>query len=75
MLANYNKILQEIAVHATTRVRCCSESSFSSFHICFKLILPTRSSWSSEDLFLDVCICVGHNRNQFGKGAKCRVTI
>jgi len=26
MLANYNKIPPEIAVHATTRVRCCSES-------------------------------------------------
>jgi len=31
MLANYNKIPTEIAVHATTRVKCCSESAFSSF--------------------------------------------
>jgi len=30
MLANYNKIPPEIAVHATTRGRCCWESSFSS---------------------------------------------
>jgi len=37
--ANYNKILQKIAVHATTHGRCCSESSFSSFYICYKLIL------------------------------------
>jgi len=44
MLANYNKITPEIADHATTRVRCCSESSFSSFYIRSKLILPTRSS-------------------------------
>jgi len=44
MLANYNEILPEIAVHATTRVRFCSESSFSSFYIHSKLILPTRSS-------------------------------
>jgi len=43
MLANYNKILPKIAVHATTRGRC-SESSFSSFYIRSKLILPTRSS-------------------------------
>jgi len=41
MLANYNKIPPEIAVHATTRVKCCSESSFSSFDIRSKLILPT----------------------------------
>jgi len=27
MLAYYNKILPKIAVHATTRGRCCSESS------------------------------------------------
>jgi len=44
MLAKYNKIPPEIAVHATTRVRCCSESSFSRFYICSKLMLPTRSS-------------------------------
>jgi len=44
MLANYNKILTKIAVHATTRGRCCSESSFSSFYICSKLSRPTRSS-------------------------------
>jgi len=44
MLANHNKILPEIAVHCTTCGRCCSESSFSSFYICSKLILPTRSS-------------------------------
>jgi len=31
MLADYNKIPPEIGVHATTRVRCCSESSFPSF--------------------------------------------
>jgi len=29
MLANYNKILLKIAVHATTHGRYCSESSFS----------------------------------------------
>jgi len=29
MLANYNKILPKIVVHATTRGRCWSESSFS----------------------------------------------
>jgi len=33
MLANYNKIPPEIAVHVTTRGRCCSESSFSSFYL------------------------------------------
>jgi len=44
MLANYNKITPEIAAHATTCVACCSESSFSSFYIRSKLILPTRSS-------------------------------
>jgi len=44
MLANYNKILPKIAVYATTRGRCCSESSFSSFYIRSKVILPTRSS-------------------------------
>jgi len=44
MLANYNKISPEIAVHATTQVRRCSESSFSSFYVRSKLILPTRSS-------------------------------
>ena len=37
MLANYNEILPKIAVHATTRGRCCSESLFSSFYICSKL--------------------------------------
>jgi len=44
MLANYNKIIRKTAVHVTTRGRCCSESSFSSFCIRSKLILPTRSS-------------------------------
>jgi len=44
MLANYNKILQRISVHATTRGRCCSESSFSGFYIRSKLIIPKRSS-------------------------------
>jgi len=44
MLANYNKIPPESAVHATTRMWCCSESSFSSFYIHSKLILPTWSS-------------------------------
>jgi len=44
MLANYNKISPDIAIHATAHVRCCSESSFSSFYIRSKLILPTRSS-------------------------------
>jgi len=44
MLANYNKIPLEITVHATTRVRCCSESSFSSFYVRSERILPTRSS-------------------------------
>jgi len=44
MLANYNKILPKIAVHATTRRRCCSESSFSSFYRRSKVIVPTRSS-------------------------------
>jgi len=44
MLANYNKILPKIAVHATMRGRCCSESLFSSFYIRFKLILLTQSS-------------------------------
>jgi len=43
MLANYNKIAQKIAVHATTCERC-SASSFWSFYIRSKLILPTRSS-------------------------------
>jgi len=38
MLANYNKILPKIAVHATTRGRC-SESSFSSFYIAYVLNL------------------------------------
>jgi len=42
MLANYNQITPEIAVHATTRVRWWSESSFSSFYIRSELILPTR---------------------------------
>jgi len=28
MLANYNKILPKIAVHAAMRGRCCSESCF-----------------------------------------------
>jgi len=32
MLANYNRVLPKTAVHATTRGRCCSESSFSSFY-------------------------------------------
>jgi len=40
----YNKILPKISVHTTTHGRCCSESSFSSFYTCSKLILPTRSS-------------------------------
>jgi len=44
MLSNYSNILPKIAVHATTRGRCCSESSFSSFYIRSRLILPTRSS-------------------------------
>jgi len=44
MLANYKKITPDIAVHATTRVRCWSESSFSRFYIRSQLILPTRSS-------------------------------
>jgi len=44
MLANYNEILPKIAVRATTRGRCCSESSFSTFYIRSKLILATRSS-------------------------------
>jgi len=44
MLANYSKILLKIAVRATTRGRCCSESSFFSFYARSKLILPTRSS-------------------------------
>jgi len=44
MLANYNKIIQKIAVHDTTCGKCCSESSFSSFYMRSKLILPTRSS-------------------------------
>jgi len=44
MLANYNKILPKLAVHATTRGKCRSESSFSSFYIRSKLILATRSS-------------------------------
>jgi len=44
MLANYNKILPKLAVHATTCGRCCSESSFSSCYIHSKLILPTQSS-------------------------------
>jgi len=43
MLANYSKIAQKIAVHATTGGRG-SEASFSSFCIHSKLILPTRSS-------------------------------
>jgi len=43
MLANYNKIAQTIAVHATTCGRCWA-ASFSSFYIHSKLILPTRSS-------------------------------
>jgi len=43
MLANYNEVLPKIAVHATTPGRC-SESSFSSFYIRSRLILPTRSS-------------------------------
>jgi len=44
MLFNHNKIPPGIAVHATTRVRCCPESSFWSFYIRSKLILSTRSS-------------------------------
>jgi len=44
MLANYNNILPKIAVYATTRGRCYSESWFSSFYIRSKLILPTWSS-------------------------------
>jgi len=44
MFANYNKILPKIAVNATTRGRCCSESLFSSFYIRSKPILPRRSS-------------------------------
>jgi len=44
MLANYKKIPAEIAVHATTRVKYCSQFSFSSSYIRSKLILPTRSS-------------------------------
>jgi len=44
MLDNYKKILPKIAVRATTRGRCCSESSFPSFYIRSKLILPKRSS-------------------------------
>jgi len=45
MLVNYNKILPKIAVHATTRGRCCSESCCSeSFYIRSKRIHPTRSS-------------------------------
>jgi len=31
MLANYNKILLKIVVHATTHGRCCSESNFQVF--------------------------------------------
>jgi len=45
MLANYNKILPKIAVHATARGRCCWESPFSSFYMRYKLILLTRSFW------------------------------
>jgi len=44
MLANYNKILPKISVHATMRGRCCSESSFSSLYTRSKLILPTQLS-------------------------------
>jgi len=44
MLANYNKIPPEIAVHATIRVRCCSESSFSIFNIRSEFIFAKRSS-------------------------------
>jgi len=44
MSANYNKVLPKIAVHATARGRCFSESSFLSFYIRSKLILLTRSS-------------------------------
>jgi len=44
MLANYNKILPKIAVHATTHGRCYSEPSFSSFYIRSKLIRLTGSS-------------------------------
>jgi len=43
MLANY-KNSPKIAVHATTFGRCCSASSFSSFYIRSKLILPTWSA-------------------------------
>jgi len=75
MLANYNKIPLEIAIHATTRVRFCSKSSFSSFYICSKIILDYPNS---KDMFfsnIDVCICVGNNGNQPGKGVKYQVTI
>ena len=45
MLANYNKILPKIAVHATTRGRYCSECSFSSFRIyVLNLFLPFNDS-------------------------------
>jgi len=44
MLADCNNNPQKIAVHATTCGRCCSASSFSSFYIRYKPILPTRSS-------------------------------
>jgi len=45
MLANYNKIAQKIAVHATTCGEC-SAVSFSGFYISLrsKPVLPTRSS-------------------------------
>jgi len=75
MLANYNEIL-EIAVHASNRVTCCSESSFSSFIYVLNLFFQ-HDHPNSQDLFFsstDVCICVGHNGNQSGKGVKCRVT-
>jgi len=77
MLANYNKILPKIGFHATTRGRCCSESSFSSFYTRSKLFFQ-HDHPNSYDLFfssIDVCICVGHNCNQPGKGVKYRVTM
>jgi len=69
MLANYNKILPKIAVRATTRGKCCSESSFSSF-IHVPNFFFQHDNPNSYDLFfssIDVCICVGRNGNQSGK--------
>jgi len=44
MLADSIEIPRMIAVRATLCGECCSESSFSCFHIRSKLILPMRSS-------------------------------